>query len=191
MLERTLNYSRFVTNPYRVTHNTTTDRIELDNDWVADEGITCPTQESLLAFSNPAYWGVTAETLRGAFRLIGMLTGGSVFGGISFSGGVYGTKPIVFRHPPDISDGVTQLFIRGNLGTETNYCNAGGDIMRRVPATAVKSGLIYDQCMKENSKVHVAPGTYTSLWFQLVDYEGNEIDFNGSDWSMMVAVWNG
>ena len=65
MLERTLNYSRFVTTPYRVSYNTTTERIELDNDWVAGEGITCPTLESLLAFNNPAYWGVTEETLMG------------------------------------------------------------------------------------------------------------------------------
>ena len=101
----------------------------------------------------------------------------------------YGNTPLVFRHPPNIYDEVTQLFIRGNLGTETNYCKAGGDVMRRVPVTADKNDLIYEQSSKENSKVHVAPGTYSSLWFQLVDYEGNEIDLNGGDWSFMVAVW--
>ena len=86
MLERTLNYSRFVTNPYSVTYNTISQRIEIDNNWLADEGLTCPTLESLLAFLNPAYWGITKETLRGAFRLTGMLTGSSVFGGVGFSG---------------------------------------------------------------------------------------------------------
>ena len=175
--------------PYRVSYNTTTERIEIDNDWVTGEGITCPTLESLLAFNNPAAWGVTEETLRGAFRLVGMLTGGTVFGGIGSTGIPHGTKPVVFRHPPNVSDAVTQLFIRGNLDTETNYCNAGGDIMRRVPVTADKNGLIYDQSTKENSRVHVAPVSYGSLWFQLVDYEGNEIDLNGGDWSFMVAVW--
>ena len=114
-----------------------------------------------------------------------MLTGGSVFGGFGF-----GATPLVFRQPSNIHDEVTQLFIRGNLGTETNICKAGGDVMRRVPVTAGKSDLIYEQSAKDNNRVHVAPGTYSSLWFQLVDYDGNEIDLNGSDWSMMVAIWN-
>ena len=171
-------------------YNATTQRIEIDNNWVADEGLTCPTLESLLTFLDPAYWGITRETLRGAFRLVGMLTGGSIFGGVSFGGTAYGTTPLVCRQHPNIYDEVTQLFIRGNLGTETNICKAGGDIMRRVPVTAGKSDLIYEQSAKDNNRVHVAPGTYSSLWFQLVDYDGNEIDLNGGDWSFMVGVWN-
>ena len=119
-----------------------------------------------------------------------MLSGGSVFGGIGPTGIEYGATPLVFHNHPNISDEVTQLFIRGNLGTETNICKAGGDVMRRVPVTAGKNDLIYDQSAKDNNRVHVAPGTYSSLGFQLVDYDGNEIDLNGEDWSFMVAVWN-
>ena len=188
MLERTLNYSRFVANPYHVTYNTSTQRIEIDNDWLPDEGITCPTRQSLLAFLSPEYWGVTE--LRGAFMLVGMLIGSSVFSGVQFNGTPYGSKPLVFNQPPNIYDEVTQLFIRGNLGTDTNICRAGGDIIRRVPVSADKNDLIYEQSTKDTGEVHVAPGTYTSLWFQLVDYEGNEIDLNGGDWSFMVAIWN-
>ena len=190
MLQNTLNYNRFVTNPYSVTYNTSTERIEIYNNWLPDEGISCPTRESLLAFNDPAYWGVTEATLRGAFRLVGMMSGGSVFGGVSFNGSAYGAAPLVFRQPPNIYDEITQLFIRGNLGTDTNICNAGGDIIKRVPVTADKNDLIYEQNAKDNSRVHMAPGAYTSLWFQLVDYEGNEIDLNGGDMSFMIAIWD-
>ena len=119
----------------------------------------------------------------GAFRLTGMFTGSTVICGASF-----GTTPLVFRHQPNIMDEVTQLFIKGNLGTKTNISSAGGDILKRVPVTARKHALIYDQSKTDYNRVHVSPGTYSSLWFQLVDWTGLEIDFNGADWSMVVGV---
>ena len=54
--------------PYTVSHNTTTKRIEVTNTWASGEGMACPTRESILAFNNPAEWGVTASTLMGRLQ---------------------------------------------------------------------------------------------------------------------------
>ena len=184
-LQRLMNSGRLVANPYTVSYNTSLKRIQVTNDWQAGEYCYVPTERSLIDFGNLALWEVDTTDLRGVFAQIGMLTGPTVFGGDGS-----GATPITFNNIPMLRDPQTQLFIKGNLGAPgTSFGHCGQDILRRVPVTVPKNAVIYDEMLTEYNKVRVSPGSYRTLWFQLVGYDGDEIDLNGCDWSFFVAIF--
>ena len=146
--------------------------------------MACPTRESILAFNNPAEWGVTASTLMGRLQAHWHAHWLHCHWRRQLWHHTFGVPP-----PTQYNGrGDSIIHKKGNLGTKTNISSAGGDILKRVPVTAQKHALIYNQSKTDYYRVHVSPGTYSSLWFQLVDWAGLEIDFNGADWSMVVGV---
>ena len=89
-------------------YSATKGRFEISNAW------TCPS-EALYIFTEESVkdlglesWGVSV--LKGAFRQIGMVKGGTQFVGTSF-----GTDPLVLNSVPILQNHM-QLFIEGSLG---------------------------------------------------------------------------
>ena len=97
-----------------------------------------------------------------------MLTGPTVYGGDGF-----GQTPVTFNNSPMLTDPHTQLFIKSSLGAPgMSFGHCGQDILRRVAVTASKNAVIYDQMMTQYNTIRITPGTYCTLWFQLVGYDG-------------------
>ena len=89
-------------------YSATKGRFEISNAWTGpSEGLYIFTEESAKLIGI-ASWGVSV--LKGAFRQIGMVKGGTQFGGTLF-----GADPIVLNNVP-ILQNHTQLFIKGSLG---------------------------------------------------------------------------
>ena len=107
-IARALTQDSMMLSPYACVYSATTGRFEISNPWTGpSEGLYIFTEESakIIGISN---WGVSV--LKGAFRQIGMVKGGTQFVGASF-----GTDPLVLSRVP-ILQNHTQLFIKGSLG---------------------------------------------------------------------------
>ena len=80
-----------VISPYTITFNRNLNRFQVDNPFTgADEGCYIASDWTLQYSLDPEnIWGVSRDNLRGAFRLMGMVTGFTVgatntFGGDTF-----------------------------------------------------------------------------------------------------------
>ena len=146
----------------------------------------CFSERSLIDFADPAMWGADAHDLRYIYLpKNGMLTGLTVFGGDGF-----GQTPLIFNSFPLLTDPHSQLFIKGNLGIPgTSFGNCGQDILRRVAVTSPKNDLIYDHMTTQYNKVRVSAGMCSTLWFQLVGYDGLEMDLVGGEWSFVAVIF--
>ena len=181
-----MNQGRHVTGFYQAFYIPSTDRILVTNFYPPGEALYVYTKFSLLNFNDLSNWGARADDLRGVFAQIGMLTGSTLYEGNS------SPDPITFHNAPDLSETRTQLFIKGNLGLPgVNHAHCGGDVMRRVVVHSPRYTLIYDAAKTDHGKMRVGPGSYTVLWFKLVDYDGYEVDLQGGEWSFFCAIETG
>ena len=78
--------------PCTSVHGTTLGRYGISNAWAgSNEGLYIFSDESI----NPVNWGVSRYELKGAFRQIGIVKGGTQLNGTQF-----GTDPIVLNSVP-------------------------------------------------------------------------------------------
>ena len=70
-----------------------------------------PKTSFLSGIADPVGWGACRDDLRGAFRHIGMVSGGTVYGGRVNPGAPVGTTPLVMNDVPSLQ-AHTQVFIK-------------------------------------------------------------------------------
>ena len=121
-IEKAMNHARvLVINPYTIIYNSLSGCFEVSNLWVgAFEVCYIHSNKSLDNFISATFWGADPNNLMGAFASMGMVTGGTAFGGHTI-----GENPIVLNHPPDLQSR-HQLFIKGVWVCLENMCRARG-----------------------------------------------------------------
>ena len=183
---------RMVISPYSVTFDRVLGRFKINNLFSGvNEGCYIASLNVLETSLDPlTFWGVSRNDLRGAFRQIGMVTGGSAFGG-SQSGRPFGEIPLILNDIPNLQNHA-ELFIQGSLGIPGLVQGPGSRVqetLRRVVVYAPPFGLNFDQATGYFDNIHIAPGTLSTLKFKLVGVDGRRVNLQGQNWSFSLLLF--
>jgi len=75
-----------------------------------------------------------------------------------------------------------------NLGNyNTIGCQNERNILKKVPVSANRNFMIFDQCVLINDYIDVSNTTIKTLYFQLKSSKGNTIPLNGCNWSFSLV----
>ena len=173
-----LNNNKTITGQYRVTYLPTPNRLQIDLVNPASSDSFRIWQDQQLKAQIAAWQGITTiavDDLRSANRVCGFM-GNSILAGTATQAVRAPMAPDVQRHK--------QLFLRSSLGGGSHQSlgpNNETDIIRRiVVGNAPLNSVIVDvhstplDCVKINGNPEL-----NTIWFQLVDVDGNIVDTHG------------
>ena len=173
-----LNNNKTITGQYRVTYLPTPNRLQIDLVNPASSDSFRIWQDQQLKAQIAAWQGITTiavDDLRSANRVCGFM-GNSILAGTATQAVTAPKAPDVQRHK--------QLFLRSSLGGGSHQSlgpNNETDIIRRiVVGNAPLNSVIVDvhstplDCVKINGNPEL-----NTIWFQLVDVDGNIVDTHG------------
>ena len=173
-----LNNNKTITGQYRVTYLPTPNRLQIDLVNPASSDSFRIWQDQQLKEQIAAWQGITTiavDDLRSANRVCGFM-GNSILVGTATQAVRAPMAPDVQRHK--------QLFLRSSLGGGSHQSlgpNNETDIIRRiVVGNAPLNSVIVDvhstplDCVKINGNPEL-----NTIWFQLVDVDGNIVDTHG------------
>ena len=184
-LVQALNNNKTITGQYRVIYLTTPNRLQIDivNPAASDSFRIWQDQqlkEQIAAWQGIAF--LSANDLRSANRVCGFM-GSAILVGTATQAVTAPKAPDVARHK--------QLFLRSSLGGGSHQSlgpNNETDIIRRiVVGNAPLNSVIHDahgtilDCVKINGTPEL-----NTIWFQLVDIDGNVVDLHGHPLSFSI-----
>jgi hypothetical protein len=173
-----LNANKAITGSYRVTYDTSTNRLKVDivNAAATDQFRIWP--EGYLKANWNAWTGTTTlsrDDLKSANAQCG-------FYGTSLLSGT-NTVAVTAPQAPDVQP-YKQLFMRSNLGGGSQQSlgvNGETDIIRRVVVgNTPQNGMIYDVHNQSHDyiTIHGSP-EYSQIWFEIIDIDGRVVDTHG------------
>ena len=184
-----LNNNKTITGQYRVTYLPTSNRLQIDIVNPASSDNFRIWQDQQLKEQFAAWQGITtiaADDIRSANRVCGFM-GNDILVGTATQAVTAPKAPDVARHK--------QLFLRSSLGGGSHQSlgpNNETDIIRRiVVGNAPLNSVIHDahgtilDCVKINGNPEL-----NTIWFQLVDVDGNVVDTHGHPISFSIIFVN-